>query len=301
MAKHSRYTSGFIGGAIGGALLLGAAFQGYAMDIGRGENYSVAQGPYGDTASASSPSVTFTAFSQAIDYSQFKLDNIVSGMSFPCLDGSDATKCTATGPYRYFQASKGQAADRLPSGTARRDDGIAIVTARDVTTAFDSNDPRSGFGTRSFSAGYKILREERLLPQVRAAVQLNFLTLDQYKGIGQGEYDAAFTLNLDKWFGKWNLFAEGSYVLLGESDLSDTLKYVNYSAGIGYQIRDNLYLALVGNGAAAQIDGFQEPIEGGVRANWMFMDKTGLESYAAKGLTAGASEYTASLTVFRLF
>lgn len=296
MAKHSRYRRGFIGGAICGALLLGTAFQGYATDIS-----TVAQDRYDGAASANGPSVTFTAFSQSIDYALFRQDNIVSGIPFPCRDGSVTTSCAATGPYRYFQASNGQAADRLPSGTARRDDGIAIVTARDVTTAFDNNDPRSGFGTRSFSAGYKILREEKLLPQVRAAVQLNFLTLDQYRGIGQGEYDAAFTLNLDKWFGKWNLFAEGSYILLGESDLSDTLKYVNYSAGIGYQVRDNLYLALVGNGAAAQIDGFQEPIEGGFRANWMFMDKTGLESYAAKGLTAGASEYTASLTVFRLF
>jgi len=299
MAMHSRYTRCFISGAICGALL-GTAFQGYASDIGRVED-SVALGRYGDTASANRPSLTFTTFSQAIDYASFKQDAIGSGMAFPCLDGSDKTRCATTGPYRYFQASKGQAADRLPSGKARRDDGIAIVTAGDITTSFDNNDPRSGFGTRSFSAGYKILGEGRLLPQVRAVFQLNFLTLDQYRGIGQGEYDAALSLNLDKWFGKWNFFTEGSYVFLGESDLSGTLEYVDYSAGIGYQLKDNLYLALVGNGAAAQIDGFQEPIEGGVRINWMFLEKTGLESYAAKGLTNGASEYTASMTVFRLF
>ena len=274
-----------------GALLLGAAPQSAAAgSSGTADGYfSIYTGL--KNASGDSAADFDTDFSLArsgLGYRTF--ERIKFELSMPYLYQDTTGALQASGKtYLHSQNMGGR-----PLSVTGDSSAVAVGGAY----AFNS---RSEPGNRTLSAGYKIFSEERFLPLVSTTFYLQFLTADRYNGPGSGEFDAGPGLALDKWFGKWNLFAEGRYIFQGETDQYATREYARYSAGIGYQIIDDLYMALVGNGATVPADGSQDFLEGGFRINWMFLKKAGLECYVSKGLSDWSPDYGAGLALLSYF
>lgn len=278
-----------------GALLLGvappsAATDSHAMDKGY---FSIETGL--KHASGDSDDDIDTGFSLARSGPGYRLfERIKFELSMPYSYQDNINTVHAAGKtYLYSQSMGGRPLSVAGDSNAVAGGGRAY--------AFDHGNSQSEPGNRTLSTGYKIFSEERLLPQVRATFYLEFLTADRYNGPGSGEFDAGPGLALDKWFGKWNLFAEGRYVFQGETDQYATLEYARYSAGIGFQIIDELYMALVGNGATVPVDGSQDFLEGGFRINWMFLKKAGMECYVSKGFNDGSQDYGAGLAFLSYF
>ncbi len=167
--------------------------------------------------------------------------------------------------------------------------------------AGSSGGASGGLGDVTLSGGYELLTEGDTAPQVRMTAYLKFPTADRDRGLGTGEFDAGPGLAFDKWFDAVNLFAEGSYIFQGESDIYATRDYLSYSAGIGRQFTDSLYLSLSGKGATAPADDAPGLFEGRISFNWDFLAKTGLEGYLSRGLTNGTPEYGVSMSLFRHF
>jgi len=295
MSIFSSHLNNFSSAVLCGAILLGAAPQSAtAGSSGSAAGYfSIYTGL--KHASGDSDADFDTGFSLARSGHGYRLfERVKFELSMPYSYQDNINTVHAAGKtYLYSQSMGGRPLSLAGDSSA--------VAGGSRAYAFDHGNSQSEPGNRTLSTGYKIFSEERLLPQLRATFYLQFLTADRYNGPGSGEFEAGPGLALDKWFGKWNLFAEGRYVFQGETDQYATREYARYSAGIGYQIIDDLYMALVGNGATVPADDSQDFLEGGFRINWMFLKKTGLECYVSKGLSTGSQEYGAGLALLSYF
>ncbi len=172
----------------------------------------------------------------------------------------------------------------------------STVTSETVTTKQHSSE--SGLGDISLTAGYIWVAEGSTMPQVRSTFYLKFPTADEDKGLGTGEFDYGPGLTLNKWNGDWHLFAEGLYVVQGDSDLYDTQNYFTYNAGVGYQFSVRFYGALQARGATAPADGGDDALDGRLKGVWRIASDVSLEGYAGTGFSDGSADFSSSIAVF---
>lgn len=165
----------------------------------------------------------------------------------------------------------------------------------------EKNTSVSGLGDITFTAGYIFLEEADLLPQMKTKVFLKAPTSDKNNGLGTDEFDAGPGLAMSKWFGDWNISAEGMYIFCGESDLYPAKDYASYIISLGYTITEKIFCSLSGNGGTSSVEGGTAPFEARLRLNLKSDKGTGLEAYAGKGLTDGSPDYAAGLAIFQDF
>ncbi len=186
-----------------------------------------------------------------------------------------------------------------PAGAMRGRRATSTGSTTTTTTTTESRDrSESGLGDISLTAGYVLVAENSGTPQVRPTFYLKFPTADEDKGLGTGEFDFGPGLTLAKWLGDWHLFAEGVYVVQGDSDLYDSQDYFRYNGGLGYQLNDGLYGAVQAVGATAPADGADEALEGRLKLVWRPVADVAFEGYVGTGLSDGSADFTSSLAVF---
>lgn len=207
-------------------------------------------------------------------------------------------------PYLYQRLEADGAASILyrtqgGGGVGARRGGQTGTTAASTTVV--SNNGRSsesGLGDITLTAGYILLEDGPGALQLRPTLYLKFPTADQDQGLGTGEFDFGPGLTLSKWLGDWQLFAEGSYVLQGESQLYATKDYSAYSGGLGRQLSENVYGALQLRGATAPAEGAEDSLDGRVKGVWRLAPKVALEGYLGTGLSGASADLSSSLAVF---
>ena len=99
------------------------------------------------------------------------------------------------------------------------------------TSATGTNQSESGLGDITLKVGYILLPEKDYLPQVRPIAFVKFPTADKNKALGTGEFDEGFSVEVSKWFGDWNPFAEAGYTVQGKSSQLALKNYLAYNAG----------------------------------------------------------------------
>lgn len=166
------------------------------------------------------------------------------------------------------------------------------------TTTTKHHTSESDLGDITLTAGYIIVEEGLAIPQVRPTFYLKFPTADKDKGLGTGEFDYGPGLTLVKWLGNWHLFAEGQYVVQGDSSLYDTKDYFNYNGGVGYQFGENFYSAVQMLGATAPAEGADASLEGRLKVIWRMMSDVSLEGYVGTGLNENSADFSSSIAVF---
>lgn len=193
---------------------------------------------------------------------------------------------------QYQDVSAATAAGRYMSGPG----------GQEATSAsYDTDSSYGGLGDITFTAGYELLAEDEIVPQVRASIYAKFPTASRNKGLGTGEFDIGPGLGLDKWYGDWDLFAEARYIFQGESELYATKDYLNYTAGIGFRFTDSFYAALAAKGATEPAEDSPDLFEGRLKCTWRITEGTDLEGYVSKGFTDGSPEYGSGLALFYYF
>ncbi len=168
-----------------------------------------------------------------------------------------------------------------------------------AATASDSS--LHGLGDITLTAGYVVLEEGDLLPQLRLTGYVKFPTADQDAGLGSGQFDSGPGISLSKWVDDWQLFGEASYIFQGKSGSLSPKSYAAYSGGIGNQLSETFYTSLQVKGGTAPTRDSPAPLEGRVNCRWRPLAKTGIESYAGKGFTTGSPDYIFSLALFQYF
>lgn len=161
-----------------------------------------------------------------------------------------------------------------------------------------SNQSESGLGDITLKAGYVLVPEKESMPQIRPTVFVKFPTAEKNKSLGTGAFDEGLAVEISKWFGNWNPFAEVGYTIQGKSAQLALRNYMTYNAGVGYQVADRFRPILLIKGATSPADGASDLLEVRLKLRYQATSHTGIDGYIAKGITTNSPDYGTGLTVF---
>ena len=157
---------------------------------------------------------------------------------------------------------------------------------------------QTGLGDIILRAGYVLVPEKDSMPQIRPTVFVKLPTADKNKSLGTGEFDEGVAVEISKWLGNWNPFAEVGYVMQGKSAQLALRNYMAYNAGIGYQVADTFRPILLVKGATSPADGAGSLLEVRLKLKYQATDHTGIDGYVAKGIVANSPDYGTGLAVY---
>ncbi|TFG92183.1 MAG: hypothetical protein E4H15_04275, partial [Syntrophobacterales bacterium] len=170
-----------------------------------------------------------------------------------------------------------------------------------IILASDENRSQSGLGNISLKSGYVILEEGAVAPQVKPILYVEFPTADRDKGLGTGEFVTGLGVAVDKWFGNWQAYLEGSYNFQGSSDMYALKDFFCYEAGLGYQVTGRFLANLALLGATKPVEGASDLLEARVKLAYRLSAKSRIEGYLAAGLTDGSPDFGTGVAAFYTF
>lgn len=177
------------------------------------------------------------------------------------------------------------------SGMAAPGSGMSPASA-------STNQSESGLGDITLRVGYILVPEKVSIPQIRPMAFVKFPTADKNKSLGTGEFDEGLSVEISKWFGNWNPFAEAGYTVQGRSAQLPLKNYMAYNAGVGYQVADNFRPILLIKGTTPPADGASSLLEVRLKLKYQATKHTGIDGYVAKGITTNSPDYGTGLAVF---
>ena len=170
-----------------------------------------------------------------------------------------------------------------------------------ATTTGTSDVSASGIGDLVFRFGVIAYFENDKIPQLRPSVYVKAPTASDSDGLGTGEFDAGVGIEASKWLGDTHLTGEVFYNYLGKVPGLELKDYVNYTAGIGYQITDKLQPMLLGKGSTPSSSGSDGLLEIRLRTLWTATESTTLDVFVSRGLSDSSPEYGGGAAVIYSF
>ncbi|MDA8414547.1 MAG: transporter [Desulfobacteraceae bacterium] len=176
--------------------------------------------------------------------------------------------------------------------------GMATSGSGMSPASASTNQSESGLGDITLKVGYVLVPEKASIPQIRPMAFVKFPTADKNKSLGTGEFDEGLSVEISKWFGNWNPFAEAGYTVQGRSAQLPLRNYMAYNAGVGYQVADNFRPILLIKGTTPPADGASSLLEVRLKLKYQATKHTGIDGYVAKGITTNSPDYGTGLAVF---
>lgn len=160
---------------------------------------------------------------------------------------------------------------------------------------------QAGIGDITVKAGYILVHEKELLPQIRPNVFVKFPTADQNKSLGTGKYDGGFALEFLKWLDSWYTYTEVGYTIQGKSSAIALKDYLYYTVGAGYQVTDKFRPMLILKGTTVTVDGIDPLLEARLKLKYQATQHTEIEGYFAKGISSSSPDYGTGVAVYYCF
>jgi len=247
------------------------------LSVGLGVEY--ATGDYGAGVTTDSVTVPLT-----IDW--YPLQRLEFKVEVPFIYQSNSTTTSAAGiRFRRGKAAGGH-------GTAGNGSG-----GPSPASDYDTSRSVSGPGNVSLKAGYIVLEEDKNLPRIMPKVYVEFPTADKDKGLGTGEFVTGLGLEMDKWFGGWHAYLDGTYNFQGRSDEYQLKDFLSYEGGIGYQVTDRLLTTLLMQGASDLTDLSSGLLETRLKLAYRLTGRAGIQGFLAAGLTSGSPDFGAGVSM----
>ncbi len=134
---------------------------------------------------------------------------------------------------------------------------------------------------------------------LRPTVYLKFPTADASKGLGTGKFDFGAGVEVSKWLGNWQPFAEGRYIVQGAShDETGAENFITADAGVAYSWNDRLVTSAYARFGTALFSDMSAPLEARLKMVWRFGDRMYTDVFALKGLSDGSPDYGGGASVF---
>lgn len=201
--------------------------------------------------------------------------NVVSSIARGGMQGSKTTMLPAVGM----------------SGMSGSGSGMSSSSA-------STNQSESGLGDITLKVGYILLPEKDSMPQIRPMAFVKFPTADKNKSLGTGEFDEGFAVEVSKWLGSWNPFAEVGYTVQGKSAQLALKNYMTYNTGVGYQIAESFRPTLLIKGTTPPAEGASSLLEVRLKLKYQATSHTGIDGYVARGLTTNSPDYGTGLSIY---
>ena len=182
-------------------------------------------------------------------------------------------------------------------GGGRRWSGTSTTTT--VTT--NSTVTEVGLGDINLTAGWVMLDETDLLPELRPTLYLKLPTGNDRLGLGTGTVEAGPGLSLSKWLGDLHIFGDGNYIFQDDTELYAGKNYVSYSGGIGYQLNERVYTSIYAKGSTTRVEDGHAPLEGRIKLGITQSRKVSWDLYVIKGFTDASPDVGAGAQVMYQF
>ncbi len=143
------------------------------------------------------------------------------------------------------------------SGTSNEDDSD---DDDDVFTTKRQKQTESGLGDVTLAARYYLLDEQDWTPSVNLTGRVKFPTANEDKGLGTGEFDEGFGVELAKSLLRdLILYLDGGYTFLGDPKGRNFRNQWNYDVGLGYYITNDLRASAFYEEFRAVVNGIPNP------------------------------------------
>lgn len=257
----------------------------YTYSVGQGFEFS--SGKYGTNTRTDSIYAPLTVIASPTSRLGFSLEipfvyqsngNVVTGIGRGGMQGSKTMMLPAAG----MSSMSGSGGGMSPSSA----------------TSASTDQSESGLGDIVFKVGYTLFPEKDSMPQIRPTAFVKFPTADKNKSLGTGEFDEGFAVEISKWLGNWNPFAEAGYTVQGKSSQLSLRNYMAYNAGVGYQVADNFRPIILIKGTTPPADGASSLLEVRLKLKYQATKHTGIDGYVAKGITTNSPDYGTGLSVY---
>lgn len=198
-------------------------------------------------------------------------------------------------PFLIASSSTGSTMLVTQSGGSGRRWWSTTSSTTTTTVATETTTTEAGLGDISLTAGWVILNERELLPELRPYAYLKVPTGNDQSGLGTGTYEAGPGLSASKWIDDLHLFADSSYIFQNSTDLYAGKDYLNFSGGIGFQLTDRLYTAALFKGATAKAEGGDMAREIRLKLSATQSRKVTWDFYLIKGLSDASPDFGGGL------
>jgi Putative MetA-pathway of phenol degradation len=157
-----------------------------------------------------------------------------------------------------------------------------------------SSTTEDGLGDVLFKASFVVLQEAPLVPEVAPYAKIKFPTADQDRGLGTGEFDETFGVDVSKniigdLFGYLGL----AYTFIGDPPGSDLRDSFGWSVGAAYAVIRPLSVFAFLDGATAVSPGQEDPLEVRVGAELRLTKVLKLTGAVTRGLSNGSADWGA--------
>lgn len=181
-----------------------------------------------------------------------------------------------------------------------RTTGIASVSTAIISTG-SSRVTEAGLGDISLGGGWTVVQDSANTPKIRPTFYIKAPSGDKTHGLGTGTFEGGPGLSLSKWLGDFQLFGEGAYIFQNTIASYQGKNYASYSAGVGMQATDRLFVSLYAKGTTPQIDGGTAPAEGRLKLNFLQSRRVAWEVYGSVGFTNASPAAGGGLLVMYQF
>lgn len=234
------------------------------------------------------------AFTLEIPYVYQSSSAVVSGVFQGTPTGNGTTTSPMSGAVVAASSAKAPTKEPTPPNSSGS-------TPFPSTTAASVHNSQSGIGDLIARAGYTLVEEGQVMPQVRPILYIKFPTADKDKALGTGEFAEGLLVELSKWVEEWYSFVEVGYIIQNKSSVYPLKNYLSYTGGIGYKLTERLIPVFLFKGETAPVEGSTSFLEAGLKLKYFVTEKIGIDGYAAKGITTNSADYDIGIAAYYSF
>ena len=152
-----------------------------------------------------------------------------------------------------------------------------------------------GLGDVLLKASFTILQEQPFIPEIEPYVKIKFPTADRDKGLGTGEFDETFGVDLSKnLIGGLYGFVTLAYTFIGDPPSSDLRNSFGWSVGAAYAVIPPFSIFAFLDGATSVARGQDDPLEVRVGAELKLTRVLKLTGSVTRGLSNGSPDWGVS-------
>ena len=152
-----------------------------------------------------------------------------------------------------------------------------------------------GLGDVLGKASFVVVREAALIPEIEPYVKIKFPTADRDRGLGTGEFDETFGVDLSKnLVGDLYGYLTLAYTFIGDPPGSDLHDSFGWSLGAAYAVVPAVSVFAFLDGATSVAPGQDGPLEVRAGAEWRLTRVLKLTGSVTRGLSDGSPDWGVS-------
>lgn len=174
-------------------------------------------------------------------------------------------------------------------------DGTAIVKGNGAGSG--TTVTNSGLGDMVARLTYSLFPNHKRLPLIDLTGKIKIPTADKNAGLGTGEFDYSFQVDVSKKMGKLTPLATLGYRFVGEPAGVNLNDILFLSLGAGYRLHKKWSAGLILDYRQSTSNGSDDPLELTPYLVWRMHRDWKLNTYALLGLTDGSADYGAGFQI----